>query len=56
MKRAKPLAWNEAHTTHRFTVECTDRSLRYPCSFDLPFGGKAIVLSFELFSKNTTCS
>ena len=40
---AKLLVWNEAAMIHRHAAECIDRSLRYLCSCDLPFGGKFIV-------------
>ena len=32
---------------HKHAAECIDRSLRYLCSCDLPFGGKVIVFGVD---------
>ena len=43
IQRTRLFVWDEAPITHRHAAECIDRTLRYLCSCDIPFGGKVIV-------------
>ena len=43
IQRTRRFVGDEAPMIHRHAAECIDRTLRYLCSFDIPFGGKVIV-------------
>ena len=42
---AKVIVWDEAPMNHRYQLEALDRTLKDLTGFDVPFGGKTVVLS-----------
>lgn len=44
IKNAKLLLWDEISMTQRLTFDLVDRTLRFLCDIDRPFGGKCVIL------------